>query len=167
MRISDWSSDVCSSDLRSLWPRGTGLRRQGRPSRLDDRDRPALAEESADRGRRGRAVGGRRLRLCGRGPTAAILGRDLRRSSRFLGPNRPPASLCPSGGSDALMRMPHIFAPGRFTLRPHHVALWTDAVAGDANEAARIGGVLPSIALLLCFNGAEIGGAYVRTTVTN
>jgi len=52
------------------------------------------------------------------------------------------------------MRMPHIFAPGRFTLRPHHVALWTDAVAGDANEAARIGGVLPSIALLLCFNGA-------------
>src|SRR3546814_18203427 len=85
VRISDWSSDVCSSDLldsqerrrtgahpppvaqQSLWPRGTGLRRQGRPSRLDDRDRPALAEESADRGRRGRAVGGRRLRLCGRG----------------------------------------------------------------------------------------------------
>src|SRR3546814_18986084 len=52
------------------------------------------------------------------------------------------------------MRIPHILAPGRFTLRPHHVALWTDAVAGDANEAARIGGVLPSIALLLCFNGA-------------
>src|SRR3546814_2560910 len=95
VRISDWSSDVCSSDLldsqerrrtgahpppvaqQSLWPRGTGLRRQGRPSRLDDRHRPALAEESADRGRRGRAVGGRRLRLCRRAPTAAILGRAL------------------------------------------------------------------------------------------
>src|SRR3546814_17701996 len=29
MRISDWSSDVCSSDLRRLGPRAPGLRRLG------------------------------------------------------------------------------------------------------------------------------------------
>lgn len=43
----------------------------------------------------------------------------------------------------------HTFPSGNFTLQPHHAALWADAV-----QAGEIDGVLPSIALLVCFRGA-------------
>src|SRR3546814_7455579 len=53
MRISDWSSDVCSSDLRARRGRGGGRTRWLRRAPLARRQQPR-------RGRRGRAA--RRLR---------------------------------------------------------------------------------------------------------
>src|SRR3546814_7331155 len=43
LRISDWSSDVCSSDLRDGHPARQRSLREARPRRHERRERPALA----------------------------------------------------------------------------------------------------------------------------
>src|SRR3546814_7101256 len=56
MRISDWSSDVCSSDL-ALYQRGDAARRA--EGRGEDRPRPrhgGRGDEAADRRRTGRGL---------------------------------------------------------------------------------------------------------------
>src|SRR3546814_4250821 len=72
MRISDWSSDVCSSDLGALSRSGPGARphrlrlqaraRPGRPPRLDHRVAVGAGRVSAP-GPSGRAAGAQRLGL--------------------------------------------------------------------------------------------------------
>src|SRR3546814_1581948 len=74
MRISDWSSDVCSSDLHShlrpAWGGGLGhdllLRPAALPFRPGAADRTARFATGADRPRLREFVGGRPARTAGR-----------------------------------------------------------------------------------------------------
>src|SRR3546814_7870212 len=67
MRISDWSADVCSSDLDRAAPAGADVELAARTLALARRKAPPRGRRIGGRARRGRSAGGYR-RLARRAP---------------------------------------------------------------------------------------------------
>src|SRR3546814_12906759 len=89
MRISDWSSDVCSSDLHAEHPRlrtghGGDLRhRQDFDNLIETRRQPALADAVADAAPQARRVELLRQAEDVRQAPALVLDEDRERSERW------------------------------------------------------------------------------------
>src|SRR3546814_5805585 len=84
MRISDWSSDVCSSDLRAAaLPRHAGERTQAADRGCAGDGGPGLAPEALPGRALGRAAAARGDRACARRQPAPAAGRRAHRQPRL------------------------------------------------------------------------------------